>query len=208
MTNSALGRYAIIGLGNPGSKYSATRHNLGFIAVEHLHRLKCSDAVWQEKFNCLFAKSKINNKEVFLILPQLYMNKSGEAAKGLLQFYQIAVANTVVLHDDLDLDPGSLRVKRGGSAGGQRGVENLIQMLGSADFVRIRLGIGHPRRTGTAAQSQIDPGDWVLQKPSREEQVSLEQAVADSVAAVELIVDGQFEAAQQQFNKRQRQNEN
>ena len=140
----------------------------------------------------------VGGEEVVLVLPQQYMNRSGQAAVGVVRFFKVAPEEIVVVHDELDFDPGVVRVRLGGSAGGHNGVSNLIEHLGTPNFPRVRIGIGHPRR----AQVQQETAQWVLSQPRQEERPVLEQATEDGCQAVRWIVERGVLAAQQEFNTR------
>ncbi|MFN8389514.1 MAG: aminoacyl-tRNA hydrolase [Bdellovibrionota bacterium] len=191
--------YAVIGLGNPGAQYQHTRHNLGFWAVEALASQLGLSTSFKRKGGCEIERGQLGSEQVVLILPQTYMNRSGEAAQPILGYFKIPVDHVIVIHDELDLDPGALRVKVGGGAGGHNGLRDLIEKLGSPDFYRIRIGVGHPRRAGLP---QMDPSDYVLGHPGKDEAALLREVAADAArAAAALITDG-LAAAQQQYHRR------
>lgn len=210
--------FAIIGLGNPGPRYTKTRHNAGFRVLEQFVAQNSDSGGnlrWQEKFSCLFSRMSVGGKDCLLIFPQKYMNLSGEASVPLLNYFGVEPADLIVIHDDLDLDPGVLRLKRGGSAAGHRGVGDIIEKLGTDNFMRVRLGIGHPRRAAEqlAAGTDAAPGagprwelekpvaDWVLAVPGPEEQAVLSETVLDAAKAVRAIIEQGLESAQQIFNR-------
>ncbi len=152
----------IVGLGNPGPRYARTRHNIGFLAVEALaeaHRLDFS----RREHHALTAHGRIGEQRVILAKPQTWMNESGLAVAALTRFYRIPPEAIFVLHDDLDLPLGTLRFRSEGSSGGHRGVQSLIERLGSSAFPRLRLGIGRP-------PGRMDPAAYVLQDFSQEEE--------------------------------------
>ncbi len=202
--------FAILGLGNPGREYLETRHNLGFQVVELL-RSKISGSntgAWQKKGDCVFDQCSIGGKKGLLVLPQSYMNRSGEAAAPLIRYFQIPIEEVVVVHDELDLPCGALVLKRGGSAGGHNGVDDLITHLRTGDFVRLRLGIGRPisRSRGIngekAAEGVDDAAKWVLSKPRADERLIYRETVERAVLALELLIQEGLERAQQKFNNR------
>lgn len=212
--------FAIVGLGNPEARYQATRHNAGFNAVSRLFSELESRGLrlaWKDKFNCKFLKASLCGREVLLVLPLLYMNRSGEACVPLLNFYKISPESLVVVHDDLDLMPGAIKVSLGGGAGGHGGVKDLIEMLGSAEFCRVRIGIGHPLRQETAPAGfpedvqRADVGsdereevvDWVLGVPEPVERKLLDSGVELAVEAVKLLLTEGVQAAQRRFNRRE-----
>jgi peptidyl-tRNA hydrolase, PTH1 family len=130
----------ITGLGNPGKEYQRTRHNVGFMVIDLLVKeLEIADK-WQKKFNSLFLKSG----ELLLLKPQTYMNLSGRAVRKVIDFYKIAPQDILIVHDDIDLEEGILKLKNSGGDGGNRGIRSIIEHLGTKEFSRIKIGIGHP----------------------------------------------------------------
>ena len=204
--------YALIGLGNPGSQYERTRHNAGFWAIERLAaRLGVAPRAWQQKGGALFCRTTVRcergDEELLLIEPQQYMNRSGQSARPLLAFFKVPPSRTIVLHDELDIPPGELRLKIGGSSGGHRGVNDLAAQLGTKEFYRIRIGIGHPRRAGgddampgDSGHSEQDVAAWVLGVPKQSELELIEAAADDAGAATELLIAEGLQAAQQRFH--------
>lgn len=170
----------IIGLGNPGRKYERTRHNAGFLAVDELARNLHVD-VAQDKYHALIGKARIDSEAAVLVKPQTYMNNSGRAVAAILRDTYMTVADLVVLHDELDLPLGSVRVKTGGGHGGHNGLRSLIELLGSSDFIRVRIGIGRPA-------ADRDPADYVLSPFLAEEMQAAAEAIAKAAEAVRLIV--------------------
>ncbi len=182
----------IVGLGNPGPEYEQTRHNAGFWLVDNLANTLPGARLQREtRFNALMAKSAIGGKEVWLLEPQTYMNRSGQSVGALCRFFKITPDQVLVVHDELDLMPGIARLKKGGSAGGHNGLKDITAALGTQDYWRLRLGIGHPRTLGL----QQPVADFVLHRPRREEQDLIEQAIDKSLLVMNQIVEGKFEAA-------------
>lgn len=136
----------LVGLGNPGAEYQFTRHNLGFLAVDSIHE-DYNFSPWKEKFNGLLSEGTIGAHKVLLLKPQTYMNLSGQSVQAILQFYKIPLDHLIVFHDDLDLDFEAVRLKTGGGAGGHKGLLDIDKRLGQ-NYMRVRLGIGHPRKIG------------------------------------------------------------
>ena len=185
--------HVIIGLGNPGAEYQRTRHNIGFHVVDALaHRWDIR--LSRRSFLSLVGDGAWQGEKVLLAQPQTYMNRSGEAAIKIRDFYHLALSNFVVVHDDLDLLAGRVRIKRGGGgAGGNRGIASLIEAFGSKDFVRVKVGIGRP-------PGRQDPADFVLQPFTRQEEASILAAVDRAADAVETLLSQGLEKAMAAFN--------
>ncbi len=158
----------IIGLGNPGKEYENTRHNCGFMVIDALSK-QFGIAVDQTKFKGLYGKGTVGNETVILLKPQTYMNLSGESVQELMNFYKINKEDVLVIYDDLDLPVGKIRVRASGSAGGHNGVKSLIAHMNGQDFKRIRVGIDR--------NSNIPVVNYVLGKFTKEEFVTLQQAI-------------------------------
>lgn len=174
----------IVGLGNPGKKYEKTRHNFGFAALDELARsLKADFLPSSFKGELAIASHPVHDK-IFLLKPQTYMNLSGESAAPLAHFYKIAPADILVLFDDLDLPLGRMRFAAKGSAGGHNGIKSLIGHLGTADFPRLKLGIGRPTHPG------FEVVDYVLQKFSKEESVVAEKVLQTAAEAIQYLLAG------------------
>ncbi len=182
----------IVGLGNPGAEYEATRHNVGFWFVERLARQLGVPLAPQPKFFGLAGRAG----ERWLLEPSTFMNRSGQAVSALARFYKISPAEILVVHDDLDLPPGGIRLKQGGSNGGHNGLKDIQAALATPDFWRLRLGIGHPRSLGLS-QAVVD---FVLHRPRLEEQIEIERALERCLAAWPLLAAGHYPAAQQQLH--------
>ena len=178
----------VVGLGNPGKKYERTRHNAGFWWVEQLAQDVRATLRGDGKFHGQVAKLG-GAADIWLLLPETFMNDSGRAVAALATFYKIAPREILVVHDELDLAPGVAKLKLGGGASGHNGLKDIIDCLGSRDFWRLRLGIGHPR---DLAASEQDVVDYV---PRSEEQAAIDDAIAKSLAVWPLLADGKTEAA-------------
>lgn len=175
--------YLIIGLGNPGSRYKYTRHNIGFMVLEELAGRWEVD-LKQKSFDALWNRGKIAGINVLLAMPQTYMNLSGNAARNLLTFFKVDANNLIVIHDDLDLPFGTMRLKNGGGDAGHKGLKSIIACLGSADFMRVRMGIGKP-----AGRTPVE--DYVLQKFNPDESTLLQQIIQSaSEATADIIKSG------------------
>lgn len=187
----------IVGLGNPGQEYEQTRHNAGFWLVDQLARATPRCNLSREtKYNALAAKTTIAGQEVWLLEPQTFMNRSGQSVGALARFFKITPDEILVAHDELDLAPGIARLKKGGSSGGHNGLKDITAALGTQDYWRLRLGIGHPR----ALNLQQEVVDFVLHKPRKEEQLLIDEAIAFSLDVIPLLCEGKFEAATMQLH--------
>jgi PTH1 family peptidyl-tRNA hydrolase len=175
--------YLIVGLGNPGNRYRATRHNIGFMVLEKL-AAKLELDLSQKSFNALWGKGKIASKSVILAMPQTYMNLSGNAVRQLHAFFKTDLSNLVVIHDDLDLSFGSVRLKTGGGNAGHKGLASIEENVGSSEFMRIRLGIGKP-----TDKSRIE--GYVLEPFGKEEFSVLPEIIQWATdAATEIVSSG------------------
>ncbi len=170
----------IVGLGNPGRKYERTRHNAGFMAVEELAKDLPVD-ITQEKYHAFVGKGRIGSQEVLLAKPQTYMNDSGRSVAAIIRYTYAVVSDVIVLHDDLDLPLGSVRVKAGGGHGGHNGLRSIIEHLGSSDFIRVRIGIGRP-------MPSIDAADYVLSPFLTDERGPARAAAAKAAEVAKSIV--------------------
>ena len=182
----------IVGLGNPGAQYEATRHNVGFWFVDQLARQLKASLAPQAKFFGRAARCG----DAWLLQPTTFMNRSGQAVAALAHFYKIPAAEILVIHDELDLPPGGIRLKQGGGNGGHNGLKDIQARLGSPDFWRLRLGIGHPRSLNLAQEVV----DFVLHPPRQEELPAIEQALDRCLLAWPKLADGDYPGAQQQLH--------
>ncbi len=186
--------FLVVGLGNPGKKYEATRHNAGFMAIEALAE-RTGARVNRAKFKSLCGEAVIEGKKVLLMMPQTMMNNSGEAVREAMAFYKLPPERCLILCDDITLPVGSIRIRRKGSDGGQRGVRSILTLCGSEQFPRIKLGVGqkpHP---------DYDLVAWVLSRFPKEEHLPMRQAVEHAAEATLLIVDDKIDIAMNQFSK-------
>jgi len=183
----------IVGLGNPGPEYRKTRHNLGFWVVDRLAE-RWGARLSRRAFLAMVGEVQWRDEKILLVQPQTYMNRAGEAVARIRDFYHLALYDLVVIHDDLDLPLGRIRIKRGGGgAGGNRGVVSLIEVLGSKDFTRVKMGIGRP-------PGQQDPADFVLQPLTPLEEAFILPVVDRAVEAVEVLLAEGIERAMALFN--------
>lgn len=178
----------IVGLGNPGREYENTRHNAGFWWVDEFARAHQFPFKSENKFHGLTARGMAHGREILLLKPQTFMNGSGRAVVALALFFKIEPQHILVVHDELDLPPGSAKLKLGGGHGGHNGLKDIIAHLGTRDFWRLRIGIGHPGERAEVV-------DYVLREPRREEAELIEQAMKRAQDVAPLIVEGKLEAA-------------
>ena len=183
----------IAGLGNPGPEYEQTRHNAGFWLVDNLANGRL---MRESRYHALAARTSIGGQEVWLLEPQTYMNRSGQSVGALARFYKIEPDDILVVHDELDLPPGAAKIKKGGSAAGHNGLKDITAALGTQDYWRLRIGIGHPRSMNL--QQQV--ADYVLHRPRKEEQALIDDAIAKSLSVIPLLCEGKFEAAMMQLH--------
>ena len=184
--------YLIAGLGNPGRRYRASRHNIGFLVVDAFAERK-GESFSRLQNQALIATVRHPVGKIILAKPQTMMNNSGCAVASLVRYYRIPLEQVLVVFDDLDLPTGKLRLRPHGGAGGHRGMHSIIELLGSDDFPRLRLGIGRP-------PGVMDPADYVLQRFSREEETFLPVRIKDAVDAIELFLTDGIDAAMTQYN--------
>lgn len=185
--------WLIVGLGNPGMQYETTRHNAGFMAIDHIAK-ETQTEVNRLKFKGYVGDTVIGGKRCLLLKPQTYMNNSGESVVAAMQFYKLDIEHIIVIFDDISLAPGKLRIRRKGSAGGHNGIKSIIELTGSEDFARIKLGVGaKPNRN-------MDLADWVLSKFRPKELELMETSAANAYECVRLMVNGKTTEAMNQYN--------
>ncbi|MFQ5645578.1 MAG: aminoacyl-tRNA hydrolase [bacterium] len=180
----------IAGLGNPGLRYQNTRHNLGFDLIDRLSE-SWDIPLSKKRFQARFNKGMFQGVPVILTKPDTYMNLSGKAVLPLMSFYRIPPERLMVIHDDIDLAPGKIRLKLNGGDGGHRGIRSLIDAIGGRSFVRVRLGVGRPDNSAT---------EHVLLKFNREEKEFFDQVCKTGVSAVETVMESGLTAAMNKFN--------
>ena len=180
----------IVGLGNPGREYALTRHNCGFRALDAF-----SDAVGvdidKEQFHGIYGKFKFDDEDIILFKPLTMMNLSGNAVREIVNFYKINTDDIVVIFDDMAIEPGNLRLRKNGSSGGQKGMQNIIENLGTDQIKRIRIGIGEPK---------FNSIDWVLGKPSGEDKAKIDESIERCVKAIREFLINNFENAMSKYN--------
>ena len=187
----------IVGLGNPGADYERTRHNAGFWLIDAIAEDLRASFTNEKSFSGLVAKARVQAEQVFLAKPQTYMNCSGQCVGALARFYKLEAQEILVLHDELDLYPGQVKVKQGGGHAGHNGLRDIQSVLGSTDFWRLRLGIGHPRTLNLTQEV----ADFVLHPPRREDQMAIDDCLTRCRAVVPLFFAGDFVRAIAQLHR-------
>lgn len=187
MSGKSVSIELIVGLGNPGSKYEQTRHNAGFWFVEEIARLKGAHFRPEAKFSGDVCKLVLEGRDVWLLKPDTFMNRSGLSVHKLASFYKIPVENILVAHDELDLEPGTARLKTAGGHGGHNGLRDIIAQMGK-EFHRLRIGIGHPGH-----RDQVS--DYVLHRASQDEQISIDNSIDSALLVLPLLAEGSWEKA-------------
>jgi PTH1 family peptidyl-tRNA hydrolase len=185
--------WIVVGLGNPGAKYAMNRHNVGFMALDAY----CASVAagtqlpkWKDEKQALVTRLKMDDVDVLFVKPQTYMNKSGDSVQALMHFYKIPIENLIVLHDEIDIGFGALKIQKNRGPGGHNGLKSINEKLGTQDYVRLKLGVGRPPHPG------MDVASFVLQDFNPEEQSHLHDFLAVAGDAVEaLIFDGYDKAA-------------
>jgi len=199
MTESALEKekatYIIVGLGNPGRAYRDTRHNIGFVVLDRL-AVKAGLTFSRMEMKALVAKGELNGQRLILVKPQTYMNLSGQAVGTLMRFYKIPLENLLVIYDDVDLPYETLRMRPQGGSAGQKGMQSIIESMGSPNFSRLRVGVGRP-------PGQRQAADYVLQSFSKDELEVLPFVLDRAVEAVMTFVDSGIEVAMNKYNTSQ-----
>ena len=186
--------FLVVGLGNPGAKYEKTRHNVGFIAVDHIAD-KLGVKINRAKYHALICEVSVGKERGILMKPETFMNNSGVAVAEAAKFYNIPPERIVVLHDEISFSPGVFRIRRKGSTGGHNGLKSIIEQLGSQDFPRIKLGVGqkpHP---------EYDLADWVLGKMPDGDMKAFSERLDDVYESVRLILGGDIDSAMSKYSK-------
>jgi PTH1 family peptidyl-tRNA hydrolase len=185
----------IAGLGNPGPDYAATRHNAGFWFVDELaDRLRTSLSPERSYFG-MAARTNVGGRQLWLLEPTTFMNLSGKSVAALARFFKIEPNEILVAHDELDLMPGQVKLKLGGSHAGHNGLKDIHAQLGSGDYWRLRIGIGHP-----GVKSEVI--NYVLKKPSPEHRIEIEKSIEQALSGIDLLLDGDMERATMKINAR------
>ena len=182
----------IAGLGNPGDRYSRTRHNIGFMVVETIAK-KAGTAFSKTRFDAIFTRTSLYSQEVFLAKPLSYMNRSGFPLRNLTAYYKIPSTDMIVIHDDMDLPYGVVKIVQNRGAGGHNGIRSIVEAFGTQNFIRVRVGVGHP-------QTSTGVTGYVLGAFTPDEQSGLDQVIQDAVTACELILSKGVVRAMNQMN--------
>lgn len=177
-----------VGLGNPGAEYDATRHNAGFWWIDSLAREFKTTLCMDKNYHGLMARATVHGNTIWLLQPQTFMNLSGKSVAALARFFKIAPHEILVAHDELDISPGQAKLKFGGSHAGHNGLRDIHAQLGSSDYWRLRLGIGHPGTKGEVI-------NWVLKKPSQDDRIAIEQSIDRSRKAMPAFIAGDMQKA-------------
>lgn len=187
--------YIIVGLGNPTKQYEGTKHNIGFDTIDYLvEEYQVPQAGVSHK--AMYGKGVIAGQKVILAKPLTYMNLSGESVRALVDYYKIdPEQELIIIYDDISLEPGQIRIRKKGSAGGHNGIKSIIQHLGSDSFLRIKVGVGEKPKNW-------DLADYVLSPFSKEERIEVDTAIEHAAKAVELMVQDETDAAMNQFNRK------
>ena len=186
--------YLVAGLGNPGTQYEMTRHNIGFEVIDYIAH-KYNIKVKKLKYKSLYADTTINGEKVLFVKPQTYMNLSGEAIRDFVNFYKIPVENVIIISDEINLDAGRIRIRSKGSAGGHNGLKSIIYQLNSDNFPRIRMGVD------SSLRGKMDLADFVLARFQKEEIPTLEDAIIRCSKAVEEIIARGIDSAMNKYNR-------
>lgn len=184
----------IVGLGNPGPEYEKTRHNAGSWLVRAMIVQYGSKLSADKKFHGYSSKTTLLDSDVHFLLPNTYMNHSGVAVSAMSKFYKIQAEEILIVHDELDLEPGKVRIKLGGGHGGHNGLRDIIDALGTPSFYRLRIGIGHPGDKNLVV-------DYVLGKPSAQDRQHIDEAIAESIRHMDQIISGEIHTAMNTLHK-------
>lgn len=190
--------YIIVGLGNPGSKYSNTRHNIGFDVIDALADV-AGISVIERKHKAIIGKGVLDGQRVILVKPQTYMNLSGESVREVIDYYKVdETQELIVISDDTSLDVGNIRVRKKGSAGGHNGLKNIIAHLGHDTFMRVKMGVGEKPKG-------YDLADYVLGHFTGDERKVMDEAAKSAIEAIRMMMSGEIDRAMNQFNRKSTQ---
>lgn len=191
--------FIFVGLGNPGREYENTRHNIGFLVIKRLAERWNID-VTRYRFKSLSGDGRVGDNRIALVMPQTFMNNSGFAVGSFVKFYKLELSKLMIIHDDLDLPFGRIRLRKAGGSAGQKGMQSIINQLGHTNFPRLRVGIGRP-------PGRMDPVDYVLKKFKSKDEILLDQVLDTCADAIEVYLDKGIEKAMTQFNQSMLDNE-
>ena len=186
--------YLIVGLGNPESEYNNTRHNMGFKVIDKIAK-DCDMKISQSKFKGIYTTEQINGEKVIFLKPQTYMNSSGESVVEFRNFYKIPDNNIILIYDDIDLEPGTIRIRKSGGPGTHNGMKSVVSSLGTKSFIRVRVGIGTPKY-------KSDLTNYVIGAIPEEEKEKLEEGINIAAEAVQEILQSGIDIAMNKFNTR------
>ena len=193
--------YLVVGLGNPGREYENTRHNIGFRAIDEIAaRIGVTELKFKTKCNAMIGEGRYEDHRVILAQPQTFMNLSGEAVSSLISWYKIPFDHLIVIHDDVDIEPGEIRVKSGGGTAGHHGIESIMERTGTADFIRVRVGIGRPCLPAGRERGMADVTDYVLGEIPPSEAPLIDAALKNAADSALSVVTEGLEAAKKKFN--------
>ena len=184
----------IVGLGNPGQEYSVTRHNAGFWFADRLVESYGGNFSSEAKFFSELTRLRIDDVDCRLLKPATFMNESGRAVAAIISYYKYSPEEVLVIHDEIDLEPGIVRLKNGGGHGGHNGVRDIINSIGSNNFLRLRIGVGHPGHRDLVIDS-------VLSRASAEQQVLIDKAIEQALDVMPFIIKGEFQKAMNELHK-------
>lgn len=182
----------IVGLGNPGSEYAKTKHNVGFMFIDAMAE-KLGVSEWRDKFEAKIAETRIGSEKVLLVKPMTYMNESGQAVGPIMSFYKLLPEDLIVVHDDMDIPAGTIRIRKKGSAGGHNGIKSILAHVGDEHFARVRIGIGRPLTGWTVVNHVLAPF-------SNEDAPKIDEAIKYLEPAVECIINDDVDMAMNKFN--------
>lgn len=186
-------RWLVVGLGNPGDRYAGTRHNVGADTVRRLAAREHVDWVRNKRARCAISEVALRGARLVLAVPESYMNRSGDPVQAAAAWYKVPVERTIVCHDDLDLPPGRIRLKRGGGHGGHNGLKDVDRALGTREYLRVRLGVGRP-------PGRMPAKDHVLRRPATDERIELDRAIDQAAEAITVLVTDGLEPAQNRYH--------
>jgi len=187
----------VVGLGNPGSKYEFTRHNIGFRTVDSLAQDIEVEFKKVKSYYSLISRGMINNHKVMLVKPQTFMNLSGRAVSKVVSYYKISLRDLLIVYDDLNLELGQIRIRKKGSAGGHKGIESIMQYLHSEDIPRLRIGIGNP-----SVNFNFDCVSYVLSNFNDDEEDRIKETIKLSTKAIKTVIEDGFEKSMRKYNRK------